>query len=187
MDLKTFADWAIYDARQAAWDVVVNRVAASSLVPRVLRAVIYRSVGVRTGTPSLSPGIFIQSARVRIGRRSFVNRGTQFFCTAAPIDIGNFVSVGMNVTFLTDTHPIGAHDGRCGPAVTSLPIRVGDGCWIGANATVLAGVQIGPGCVIAAGAVVARDCAPDGLYAGVPARRIKELAGASDGRPTPPD
>jgi maltose O-acetyltransferase len=29
--------------------------------------------------------------------------------------------------------------------------------------------------VIAAGAVVTEDCAPDGLYAGVPARRIRDL------------
>lgn len=33
----------------------------------------------------------------------------------------------------------------------------------------------GPGCVIAAGAVVTRDAEPDGLYAGVPARRIRSL------------
>jgi maltose O-acetyltransferase len=29
---------------------------------------------------------------------------------------------------------------------------------------------------VAAGAVVTRDCEPDGLYAGVPAKRVKELS-----------
>jgi hypothetical protein len=39
----------------------------------------------------------------------------------------------------------------------------------------LPGVVIGPGCVIAAGAVVVSDCKPNGLYAGVPARRLRDL------------
>jgi acetyltransferase-like isoleucine patch superfamily enzyme len=30
-------------------------------------------------------------------------------------------------------------------------------------------------CVVAAGAVVTGDCEPDGLYAGVPARRVRDL------------
>ena len=30
-------------------------------------------------------------------------------------------------------------------------------------------------CVIAAGAVVTRDCAPHGLYRGIPARRVRDL------------
>ena len=55
-------------------------------------------------------------------------------------------------------------------------IYVGEGCFIGANVTVLPGVNVGEGCVIAAGAVITRDCAPDGLYGGVPARRIRDLA-----------
>lgn len=54
-------------------------------------------------------------------------------------------------------------------------VRIGMGTWIGAGAVVLPGVTIGPGCVVAAGAVVVRHCEPNGLYAGVPARRVKEI------------
>jgi maltose O-acetyltransferase len=54
-------------------------------------------------------------------------------------------------------------------------VSVGNGSWLGTGVTVLPGVTIGEGCVIAAGAVVTADCAPDGLYAGVPARRIRDL------------
>lgn len=56
-----------------------------------------------------------------------------------------------------------------------MTTTVGDGCWIGANATILPGVTVAPGCVIAAGAVVTKDTEPDGLYAGVPARRVRDL------------
>ena len=38
------------------------------------------------------------------------------------------------------------------------------------------GVTVGSGCIIAAGAVLTADCSPDGIYAGVPAKRIKDLA-----------
>ena len=40
------------------------------------------------------------------------------------------------------------------------PIKIGDDCWIGANATILGGITIGAGSVIGAGVVVDRDVAP---------------------------
>ena len=43
------------------------------------------------------------------------------------------------------------------------------------RAIILPGVTIAEGCVIAAGAVVNKSTEPDGLYAGVPARRVKDL------------
>lgn len=46
------------------------------------------------------------------------------------------------------------------------------GATIGANATIVCGVELGEYCFIAAGAVVNRDVAPYALMAGVPARRI---------------
>ena len=49
---------------------------------------------------------------------------------------------------------------------------VGRGASIGANATLVCGVQIGAYALVAAGAVVTRDVAPHALVAGVPARRI---------------
>ena len=47
--------------------------------------------------------------------------------------------------------------------------------WICAGAAILPGVQIASGCVIAAGAVVTHSTAPNGLYAGIPAIRKKDL------------
>jgi maltose O-acetyltransferase len=53
-----------------------------------------------------------------------------------------------------------------------------DGCWIGAGATILPGVTVRAGCIVASGAIVTKDCEPNGLYAGNPARRIRELDAA---------
>ena len=49
--------------------------------------------------------------------------------------------------------------------------RVGRGAAIGANATIVCGVEIGEYALVGAGAVVTRDVAPHALVTGVPARR----------------
>ena len=41
-----------------------------------------------------------------------------------------------------------------GGKLLPIPIVVHDGCWIGANSTILPGTVIEKGCVIAAGSVV---------------------------------
>ena len=67
--------------------------------------------------------------------------------------------------------------------LTSLfPLKFGQGiiveddAWIGANATILAGVRIGKAAVIGAGAVVTRDIPSGTVWAGVPARQLRSLA-----------
>lgn len=50
-----------------------------------------------------------------------------------------------------------------------------EGCWIGANATILNGVRIGKCAVVAAGAVVNRDVEDYTVVGGVPAKVIKRL------------
>lgn len=51
---------------------------------------------------------------------------------------------------------------------------VQDRCFIGLNATVSNGVTLAEGCVIGAGAAVMADTEPDGVYVGVPAKRVRE-------------
>lgn len=143
---------------------------------------IYRACGVelddRSGPLLWLPGCFIGGDQVagqnlRVKTNTFINSGCMFYC-GAPISIGERCNLAMQVMFCTATHEIGEVSRRAG-APQFAPIVVGDGCWIGARATILPGVTIGEGCIIAAGALVHRDCAPNGLYAGVPAKRIRDL------------
>jgi maltose O-acetyltransferase len=78
---------------------------------------------------------------------------------------------------LTATHNL--VDGRVDHRRASRNVEIGDRVWLGARAMVLPGVTVGDGCVVAAGAVVTRDCEPDGVYAGVPARRIRPVVKAA--------
>lgn len=88
--------------------------------------------------------------------------------------IGTQVSIGRGVYLCTRSHELSGPQRRAGAAFHAA-VTVGDGVWIGAHAVVLPGVTIAHGCVIAAGAVVTKNTAADGLYAGVPARRIRDL------------
>ena len=60
-------------------------------------------------------------------------------------------------------------------SVNNAGIHIGSNCWIGAKVTVLDGVFLEDDCVVAAGAVLkAGRYAANSIYAGVPAKRIKE-------------
>jgi chloramphenicol O-acetyltransferase type B len=51
---------------------------------------------------------------------------------------------------------------------------IGDDVWVGYNTTILSGVNIGTGSIIAAGSVVTKDVEPYCIYAGVPAKKVKD-------------
>jgi maltose O-acetyltransferase len=161
------------------WDFWVNRVAASNLLSRGLRTRIYRRAGLRIDPPTWGIGAhcFFRSAEISFGQGSFVNDYC-YFENAARITVGREVAFGPRVAVITSSHSLGAGHRRCG-RWTPLPVEIGDGCWIGAQALILPGVRIGHGAVIAAGAVVNDDCEPDGLYGGTPARLLRRL---EDGR-----
>lgn len=106
------------------------------------------------------------------GEGCFINHGV--YVDRGELTLGTQVYVGPRVMFATRNHQIGESHKRAGDNIDQ-PINVGSGTWIGANATILGGVTIASGCIIAAGAVVTKNTARDGLYAGVPAVRLRNL------------
>jgi acetyltransferase-like isoleucine patch superfamily enzyme len=57
---------------------------------------------------------------------------------------------------------------------TVTGIKIGDDVWIGTNAVVLDGCQIGSHSVVAAGAVVTKSFPEYSIVAGNPARRVRD-------------
>lgn len=51
---------------------------------------------------------------------------------------------------------------------------IGNDVWIGYGAIILSGVKIADGCIIAAGSLVTKDTEPYSVYAGTPAKKVKE-------------
>jgi acetyltransferase-like isoleucine patch superfamily enzyme len=107
-----------------------------------------------------------------IGRNVFVNQGCRLDDIGG-IDLGDDVMVGPGARLISSGHPLDPTLRR--RQVTAAPIVIGRNVWIGAGATILQGVTIGPDAVVAAGAVVTTDVPPAVLVAGVPARPIKPV------------
>jgi sugar O-acyltransferase (sialic acid O-acetyltransferase NeuD family) len=64
-------------------------------------------------------------------------------------------------------------------AVLSGHVTLGARCFVGNGAAVRDGVHVGDGCILGLGAAVVADCAPDGIYLGVPARRVADADASS--------
>ncbi len=108
--------------------------------------------------------------RLRIGDRVFVNCGTVII-SVKEIVIGDDVAFA-NEVYVVDSNSHGLEGGEH----VEAPVRIGDGCWLGARAMVLPGVTIGKRVMVAAGAVVTRDVPDDVLVAGNPARVVRPLS-----------
>jgi acetyltransferase-like isoleucine patch superfamily enzyme len=53
-------------------------------------------------------------------------------------------------------------------------VKIADDVWIRANSTILDGAQVGRGAIVAAGSVVTGQVDEFAVYAGAPARKIKD-------------
>lgn len=144
------------------------------MLPDGFRNKYYRLLGLKIcSTARIYAKNTFSGRKLIVGDNAFINYESYFDLTDE-IMIGANVWIGMRCNFITSSHEKGTQEQRAG-LINHAPIRICDGCWIGANSTVLPGITIGSGTVIAAGAVVTKDCESNCLYAGVPAKKIKEL------------
>ncbi|NOX48642.1 MAG: CatB-related O-acetyltransferase [Chlorobi bacterium] len=117
-----------------------------------------------------------------IGRHTYINK----YCL---IDkntksIGRFCSIAYNVKIGLGSHPsdwVGSHpfaydvkygfvkEGRKFDGSNTETI-IGNDVWIGANATILAGVKVGDGAIVGANSLVTKDVEPYSIVVGTPAK-----------------
>ena len=121
-------------------------------------------------------GAFVEIQKgARIGRNCKISSHT-FICEG--VMIADRVFVGHNVTFINDRFPQATNDD--GGVKTDadwqvVPTRVEEGVSIGSSVTILCGVTIGRGAMVGAGSVVLSDIPSGQVWAGNPARFIKEV------------
>jgi maltose O-acetyltransferase len=154
---------------------IFNAMLGSEFVPAFLRTKIMRRVGFGLSTTcTIWPGCSFRSKKIEIGSDVFINVGF-FFDGYDQCTIGHRVRIGQFVRVLTATHEIGPPEQRGMVDVVGKPVCIQDGCWIGSGVTILPGVIVRRGCVVATSSVVVDSTDENGLYAGNPARRVRDL------------
>ena len=105
-----------------------------------------------------------------LGNESAITKKHHLDCTNS-IKIGEYTTIaGYNSQFLT--HSIDIYEGR----QNSKPISIGDYCFISTSVVILGGASLPSYSVLAAGGVLNKPYNENyTLYAGVPARSIKEI------------
>jgi maltose O-acetyltransferase len=126
------------------------------------------------GTTIRSEFRFDYGYRISVGAFCFVGWGAVFQDTG-PINVGEAVLLGPNVSLLTAVHPLQREARRAGWQ-RSAPITIEDNAWLGGGVIVLPGVTVGENTVIGAGSVVTEDVPPGVLALGNPARVVRRLA-----------
>lgn len=158
-----------------------------SLVPAYLWDMLWAPIYKR-GMKYCGKGVYLRPMssdikgyeNLSVGEGSSIPKGSVIYCTGAALTIGKKVIFGPRPTIITGDHRIdilGKHiidvTSREKLPENDMPVMIGDGCWIGANVTILKGVTIGRGSVVAAGSVVTHSCAPYSIIGGVPAKLIR--------------
>ena len=109
---------------------------------------------------------------IRIGDNVGISQNC-FFAARAMIEIGNDVIIGPGVSFFSENHNYKDVDTPIRlQGETRRKIVIEDDVWIGANATILAGVRVGKHSVIGAGSVVTKDVSANSVVAGCPAKAV---------------
>ncbi len=109
---------------------------------------------------------------VKIGNRVKIGIGNVLI---GPLEIGNNVIFAQNVVVSGFNH---AYQDINIPILdqkiySTASISIADDCWIGANAVITAGVQIGKHAVIAAGSIVTKNVEAYTVVGGNPAKILK--------------
>lgn len=126
---------------------------------------------------------------ITIGRNVMIDKDARIVALGGDIAIEDDVFIGKNSTIIAFSNlRIGArtllgqncslHTENHGPAgrrsnYSSAAITIGEDAWLGAGVVVTSGVTIGRAVTVGANSVVTKDLAPDGIYAGAPARLIR--------------
>lgn len=143
----------------------------------ILRQVFYakffkafgRDVRIREGVIIGSP------EQIELGDNVRLNPGAYLDGRCGGIEIGDRVLIGPYAVIVSSNHCIPNKRGRIFEAGNEgEKIIIGKDSWLGAQASVLSGVNVGEGVVVGAGSVVTKDLGDFTIAAGVPAKVIKE-------------
>ena len=121
----------------------------------------------------IRPAFYIDYGyNIFIGKNCFINFDCTFLDNGR-ITLHDNVWIGPSTNIYAVDHNIQKPKERY--IVKGIDVLIEEDVWIGGKSIILPGVTIRRGSVIGAGSVVTKDTEPCKIYAGNPAREIKEL------------
>jgi acetyltransferase-like isoleucine patch superfamily enzyme len=112
-------------------------------------------------------GPFTMGRRVQIGTNCFIAAG------GAGLVMGDDVLISPNCSIITGNYKFDRLDVPLqDQGTTSKGVRIGDRVWIGSNAVVLDGADIGDNVIVSAGSVVTGAVKPNSIVLGNPAKVV---------------
>jgi acetyltransferase-like isoleucine patch superfamily enzyme len=147
----------------------------STPVPRNLRLLnfIFQKIFKINGSiPFMVHYTSIVSGRIKIGKDLVKYFAT---CGGCYIQGINGIEIGDNTIFAPGVKIISANHNKNDFAIHDKenPIKIGKNCWLGSNAIILPGVELGDNVIVAAGSIVTKSFGSNVILAGVPAKIIK--------------
>ncbi len=121
-------------------------------------------------------GAFVEVQKnAKIGKNCKISSHT-FICEG--VTIGDNCFIGHSVIFINDnypqaTNPDGSLESEMDWAERFIKTTIGNNVSIGSNATILGGVTIGDSSIIGAGSVVTKDIPSNQIWAGNPAKKLR--------------
>lgn len=118
----------------------------------------------------------VSGAEIKIGKNVGISGATIY--ARNRIEIGDATMLGGNVKILdNDFHPIKPEDrhSQDKSKIRARPVIIGKNCFIGVNAIILKGTELGDNCVVGAGAVVVGKFPANSIIVGNPAKVIRTL------------
>lgn len=174
---------------EQTWEILEWLLNWPTKIGFILRAIVY-SIALKKAPLSFSRRTFIKWYRnvritsprkVEVGAGSSIERGN-LFMSEGGVTLGRDVLLAPHCKLITRQHTFG----ELGKPIYDQAMEYGqivieDWAWLGAGTIVLPGVRIGKGAIVGAGSVVSKSVPAFEIWAGNPARKIRDRNASGQG------
>lgn len=116
-----------------------------------------------------------RNAQIILGDNVYIGDQCNLRASGRPIKIGSDTLIANSTIIVSANHGVSLETKICEQpwSGTGEGVTIGKDCWIGSNVTILPNSFIEDGCIIGAGSVVRGRIPTQTIWAGVPAKYIK--------------
>lgn len=176
---RNFKTSIVYPLRKIVWHLQGMSIGRGTNVPKLLitwphQVAIGQDCTLEEDIFLKFDGFYQPGPSIIIGDRVFIGRGCEFNIRQK-IMIGHDSLIASGCKFIDHDHGVVIDRiTNQRPDGLEKAITIEENVWLGVNVVVLKGVTIGKGAVVGAGAVVTQSIPSCEVWAGIPARKIRD-------------